>query len=329
MYIKWTRLSLVFKIGVLVSIASIVGLLLYCLPTSSNNNQESSANCSPNISESNDVEVNCSTIITRGISAHNDESEKNTLSKIPIKYFSERVDGSLYSKLKADINGNQYLILDEHDELCLSVYDERDYDGNGSTDALVQNIIACGGNCCGNSFFFVSYLGEGNFQISKYFGYSWEDPKIEEWKGVTSVLITDLNEGVNQNNPKEITVRYVLDSDNVVKVEESERKGLVALEEIKSSDFDFNKIDEFRSIEFDLNSDGITDYIIGKLWHRWGRIIWTIDLSSSEKEIAPKVPCKRIGILSTKTGNYNNIVCDHDDVLHWDGNTYIQEKTPF
>jgi hypothetical protein len=126
-------------------------------------------------------------------------------------------------------------------------------------DALVTNITACGGNCCANSFFFYSYLGDGHFQRTSDFGYSWVDPKIEKWKGRWSVVVTSNDEGVNTDAPYEITERYVLDAGKAVKVEESVRKELVAKVEIRSEEFDFNENDETRSLSYDLDGDDIKD----------------------------------------------------------------------
>jgi hypothetical protein len=322
---KWKNWSLPTKIGVVGSFASVIALVLYFVPSNSSNNQvalDSSGDCTPNIaSNSGNIGVDCSTTISGQFIRDKNKSKTSPLRRIPIRYFTEKVEGSFYSRLKADIKGNQYLIIDESAELCLSVEDERDYDGNGSTDVLVTDITACGGNCCGNSFFFVSYLGNGHFQTSASFGYSWGDPKIESWKGITSVVVTDNNEGFNQNAPEEITVRYVLDSGQALKVEESERKGLVSLKEMKSSDFDYSSY-EHRSLFFDLNGDGIDDEIVGTLWHRWGRIMWSLKLSGIG-EVNSGSACKRVGVLPTKTNNYNNIVCDHDDVFRWNGKSYM------
>jgi hypothetical protein len=251
-----------------------------------------------------------------------DKTKKNALRRTKITYRTEKIPGSLYSRLTAETNGNQYLIIDESSELCLSVFDVRDFDENGSIDALITDITACGGNCCGNSFFFVSFLGNGHFQTSASFGYSWKDPVIEKWKGLSSVIVTDNNEGVNQIAPEETTARYVLDSGKAVKVEESERRGLVALSELNSSDFDFDKTNEQKTISFDLDGDGVNDLIVGELWHRWGRISWSVALSRGET-VKSEIACKRIGILPTKTNGFNDLVCDHDDVLRWSGKAYL------
>ena len=67
--------------------------------------------------------------------------------------------------------------------MCLQVVDQKDFDGKGFVDALVENITACGGNCCPQSFFLVSYSGGGQCEVSEELADSWRDPVIEKWKG--------------------------------------------------------------------------------------------------------------------------------------------------
>lgn len=271
-------------------------------------------------------EVKCN----KNISVNSDNKAKNCNSKnkmashrVLIKYSTEKNENSMFSNLKATINGTEHLIIDSSAEMCLSMFDERDYDGNGTTDALVTNILGCGGNCCANSFLFITYKGDGRFQVSESFGNSWNDPKIEPWKGNFSVVMTENNEGMNTDAPKEVFTRYVLDSGHVNQIEAIEKKQLLALMEMKSAEFNYDKNDEVRKIKFDLNGDGIKDQVVGILTHRWGRIMWTLTLSGVG-EVKNDIACKRIGILTTKTNNLNDIVCDIDRVLRWNGLKYSE-----
>src|SRR5690349_14188287 len=80
-----------------------------------------------------------------------------------IEYFVEKSGDSMYGALRARANGKTYTLIDTSREMCLDVVDQRDWDGNGLRDALVERITACGGNCCPNSYFFVSALPNGRF----------------------------------------------------------------------------------------------------------------------------------------------------------------------
>ncbi len=231
------------------------------------------------------------------------------------KLFSENI-------LKAELDGKTYIVISKKDEIrCLEIVDQRDYDGNGTTDALLSFNNTCGGNCCANSFFFVSYLKDGHFQKSDAFGYSWANPNIKKWKQKWSVLVTSNNEGVNNNPAKEIIERFVLDSGKAIKVEESERKEIISIVELRSDQFDFDKENQIKIINFDLDGDQIEDKIETRFWHRWGRLLLTVNLSSGYV-FKSNFGCKRIGVLPTKSNSVNDLVCDQDSILRWNGSEY-------
>jgi hypothetical protein len=80
-------------------------------------------------------------------------------------------------------NGKTRELIGKSKKMCLQVYDQRDFDGNGLVDALVSHNAGCGGNCCSDSYFFVSAFSGDRFQTSDEFAHSWGFPIIEKWKG--------------------------------------------------------------------------------------------------------------------------------------------------
>jgi len=227
----------------------------------------------------------------------------------------------MFSSLVAIVDDKTYPIVSLTERACLEVVDQKDYDGNGTEDALVKLVTACGGNCCGNSFFFVSYAGSGQFQRSEAFGSSWSDPTVELWNGRFSVKVVSNNEGVNQAEPEERTERFVLDHGKAVLVEAAERTAIVADIDLKSAAFDMHRSDERHSIEIDLDNDGAADKIIGELWQRWGRILWKVQFANG-KSYQSQTSCKRIGVLKTSTAGTRDLVCDQDRIFHWNGHAY-------
>ena len=205
--------------------------------------------------------------------------------------------------------------------MCLQIVDQRDFDGNGLIDALVAHITACGGNCCPNQFFFVSALGDDRFEVSEEFADSWVDPIIEKWKGRWSIVVTSSNEGINLDRPVEITQRFILEGGKAVKVDEWRRKDLESIIEMRSEIFSMHDVDEMHSIEYDLDGDGKKDQITGRLWYRWGRILWSVQFADGKK-FSSDTGCKRIGVLATKTNGFSDLVCDQDTVLRWNGLEY-------
>lgn len=241
------------------------------------------------------------------------------LSAQPIEYFVEKSDDSMYSVLRAKANGNTYTLIDKSKEMCLAVTDQRDWDGNGLIDALVERITACGGNCCPNSYFFVSARDNGRFEVSDDLADSWREPVIEKWKRVWSVVIVSTNEGVNTDRPKEVTRRFVLRDGKGVKVDQSLRKDMESILEMSSEIF--KEPTGEHSIKYDLDGDGKNDVISGTFWERWGRIFWAVRFANG-KEFKTDTACKRIGVLKTKTNGVHDLVCDQDTVYRWTGDEY-------
>jgi uncharacterized protein YecT (DUF1311 family) len=238
-----------------------------------------------------------------------------------VEYFIEKSDNFSYATLRARANGKVYTLIDKSKQMCLDVVDQRDWDGNGLKDALVERITACGGNCCPNTYFFVSALPGGRFEVSNDLADSWSEPVIEKWKNAWSVVIVSTNEGMNTDRPKEVTRRFVLRNGKGVPVSESQRKDMAAVVEMRSEIF--TKPDDVHSIQFDLDGDGKKDTIDGRFWERWGRIIWSVRFANG-KESKSDTACKRIGVLATKTNGVHDLVCDQDSVYRWTGSAYVE-----
>jgi len=225
------------------------------------------------------------------------------------------------STLLAAINGKSRVLINKSKGKCLKIVEQRDFDGDGSLDVLVEDITACGGNCCSDKFFFVSARPDGTFAMSREFADSWTDPIIEEWNGHWSVVIVSNNEGVNRERPVEIRRRFVLQGGKAVKVGEHRSKELEAVAEVRSEIFKGDDPEEMHSLQYDLDGDGKADTISGKLWERWGRILWTVEFANG-KTFSSNDGCKRIGVLASKTNGVNDLVCDLDMVLRWNGDEY-------
>jgi uncharacterized protein YecT (DUF1311 family) len=240
-----------------------------------------------------------------------------------IEYFVEKSDDAMFSALRAKVNGKTYTLIDKSKEMCLAVMDQRDWDGNGLKDALVERSPACGGNCCPNTYFFVSAFPGGRFELSQDLADSWAEPTIDKWKNAWSVVIVSNNEGENIERPVEITRRFVLRSGKGVKVSESLRKEMESVLEMRSEIF--HGPDEQHSIQYDLDGDGRKDTISGKLWERWGRILWSVQFANG-KAFETDTACKRIGVLKTVSGGVHDLVCDQDTVFRWTGDAYTTSE---
>jgi hypothetical protein len=236
-------------------------------------------------------------------------------------------EASNFSALVATADGKTYQLIDRSKEMCLQVVDQRDFDGNGLVDALVENILGCGGNCCSNSFFFVSNMGGGRFEISDDLADSWGFPVIEEWKGRWSVVVVSDLEGIDQQRLEEIKRRFILESGRAIQVEASMLKEMESIVEIRSEIFHPNKLDETHSIEYDLDGDHKKDRIETTYGSRWGRMLWSVQFADGKKYTS-NIRCKRIGVLETKTDGVTDLVCDQDGVFRWNGLGYQEPPDP-
>ncbi len=207
----------------------------------------------------------------------------------------------------------------------MDIVEQKDFDGNGFTDALIVVHPACGGSCCADTFFFVSAEGGGKYKISPSFGNSWGSPTIEKWKDAWSVLVSETNDGITTEARSEVQKRFVLKAGKAVQVEEKTRLALKSLVELKSDDFDTQKRGDTHSVEYDLDGDGKPDKITGKLsglmnkWD-WGTLEWTVEFANGKRFSSQG--CRRVGVLEGSTGGVHDLVCDQDSIYRWNGTEY-------
>jgi hypothetical protein len=242
-----------------------------------------------------------------------------------ISYHIEDDPDGFAKQVLAKLNGQTYVVIPFSDEKCLRVADQRDYDGDGWQDVLIEDITACGGNGSQNQFFFISFNGKGYFGQSEPFGNTTEAPSIQKYLNQWSVLAKSNHEGINTDPPLDKLERFVLTFGRAFMVESSEVKSIQAVKELLASEMP-DSIDESKELEFDLNADGELDKIVGTLWGRWGRIMWSVEMSSGEVAPQNDYSCKRLGVLESVTKGVHDLVCDQDTILRWNGGMYATEK---
>ena len=246
-----------------------------------------------------------------------------------ISYYTANAENSTlsYAGLYAQIGAKKYTVITEGLEeggRCMEIIDTLDFDGNGYTDALIMDILACGGNDSPNAFFFCSYVRESDsFLLSEEFGQSWEYPVIENWKGTPSVQVISNSQGMSTDMAKR-TERFVLEKGKAIRVEYEEAKRMPAIIELRSADFNEKDKEKGKKIRFDLDGDGKKDEISGTYWERWGSMGWSVTLANG-KIVAGDDARKRVGVLPSKTRGVHDLVLDLDEVLVWNGEKFVEK----
>ncbi|WP_319201887.1 hypothetical protein [uncultured Ilyobacter sp.] len=230
--------------------------------------------------------------------------------------------------INAIVDNKTYEIFVSEEDLPLSIFQVVDFDKNGMEDALIEVINGYGGNCCGNSYFFVSAFPDNRFSISKIFGLDWDRPEINFIDGKWVITVEESNGGFNNglDFPREIEV--ILENGNYKIIKDTQKAYLKAITEMTSLEFDMQSIDDqIKILEYDLNNDGYKEKFKVKFWNKWGRILTTI-IDGESGEIINNFShtgIKRIGVLSSKTNGYNDIVLDQSMIIKWNGETYYLE----
>ena len=86
--------------------------------------------------------------------------------------------------LVARIGNREHIVIGETDDMCLDLPDQRDFDGDGSRDALVFRSPRCRGDAAPGLLFFVS--ADATFRLSNPF--PGHRPRVERWNGEWSVV---------------------------------------------------------------------------------------------------------------------------------------------
>ena len=254
------------------------------------------------------------------------DNSKIIESNVDISFYSKKQ--GYYDQLYAKVDGYEYKI-DLPNDMCLNVIAQKDFDLDGIKDALVENVQACGGNAIGNAYFFVGYQGAGFFTVTNEFGASvWEEPKIENWKGTPSVVIVNNNSGYNHEESFTGKERYIFKQGQAVRVESAKKQGVSVIKEVRNTDFpDELNSDKVIIMEYDINNDGADERFHVRYWSRWNAVLFELYINGKMYE------CEsgdyRVGILSTTTNGYNDIVIGDNFVYKWNGRTYVCGDSEF
>ena len=196
----------------------------------------------------------------------------------------------------------------------IEIQDVVDLDGDGEPEALVRT--SHGGNCCGPNFFVVSYRGDGFFSAETHDALTgFPEVEVRKQNGENLIFVDNWTYKDDQEiavNEKSI-FRFSYGSLELLSHLESVGV-MAALVDVTASDVK----NEPKIIEFDLDSDGQVDRIECSYWPRWEAVDCRSRLSSSktgQKSFNLQFACTRMGILSSKTHGFHDLVCDRSRVF--------------
>lgn len=246
-----------------------------------------------------------------------------------INYSLKRNGEDIYEELNATVNDEKINIISFKDRKCFEIIEIQDYNNDGLEEVLIET-NACGGNCCGNTIFVISYKGDKFIQTQQV-GYDFDGIELNYNKNNTRHFIID-NQNIGAGNTslcEDEKETYIFENYELKLINVEHQQKLEAILELKSEDFlpkesDLtHTYDKTLHIEYDIDNNGIMDKISAGYWERWG-ILSAPEIILNNKELKCDVlgSPKRIGILKTKTNNVNDLVIECDKILKWNGYAY-------
>lgn len=254
------------------------------------------------------------------------ESSAPDTSRLVLGSFEFRkVDGEPAYALMGNFEGYSQEIIAPEAAGCLDVVATQDLDADGFQDILLRYNSACNGQCCLNSYFVVSYRGNGRYQTSSRQGQAFREPVVTEWKGQWSILIENSPEATISTAISGNSERFLLKDGELVRVEEIVPQEMAAVAEFRASAFESIPETDTLKLQFDLDADGKMDLIWGTFWKNRGRLRWSVNFGNG-KIMWDGTPCKRLGILPTKTEGLHELVVDTDRILEWTGKRFEERE---
>ncbi len=256
----------------------------------------------------------------QGFTAVADSSKSANTKTSDIEYIKEK-DGRMYTKLTGRYKDSLVVLLDvEEGDVCYEALEQKDYNGDGYDELCVELINGCGGNCCGNSLQIFYFDGE-KFGATESYGWDWDGIKIKTENGKTYFMVQTINAGYNNSEVCGDKVETFVFEDFKLKLVD-----LKTEKEVEAVlDFTFENYGK-GFVEYDIDNDGKLDKITGGYFERWGCLSDVKIIFANGKTFAFNSSADRVGVLDTKTKNYQDLVLDCEDIYVWDGNGYVPKQ---
>ena len=248
--------------------------------------------------------------------------------------YSLTQNSDYHDEIKAVINNKEYTLIPFEEALCLRIVRGDDFNNDQYEDVLVKHITACGGNCCANSYQMFSFDGN-KFHKSDLIGYDWNGIEVVETELGFSFVIDDVHEGAgNTSMCNDRVLVYKLIEHKFELINEIIDQQVPAIVQLTSEDFektyydDLGNVNNRISLTFDIDNDYKIDTISASYWWRWGRLSWwKINFGNGSTYYCEEYSSpKRIGIMKSTTNDVHDIVIECDEILKWNGETFLEIK---
>lgn len=248
--------------------------------------------------------------------------------KINYTYKNRGFDEYIY----AEMDGKKTLIFEFDDKFrAHKIIEIKDYNNNGFEELLLESNPG-GWIAKQKKQFTIFYYDGKEFSSTEEIGNDSDGIELDENQG-KRVFIIDYRDRGKKNDFKCNSTRntYVFMNYEFKQIKSLKEKKLETILELKPSDYSQQEIENRadRSITYDLNNDGIEDKIIAKQWEEAGEgCLVATRLYLNNKIVLNSILnyTKRIGILKSKTKNVNDLVINCNEILQWNGTTYIKKK---
>lgn len=200
----------------------------------------------------------------------------------------------------------------------ISLVKEEDFDMDGFTDVLFHDYS---GSCCPQYYSILSARGEGYIKVLENDEFwSWSDPEIIFSNNRWLFRITQSFQGAGNTDRNESRVTFEIIDGQLTEVERlnsESRPKVEAIKELYSNYYTDNpdSDNETISISHDLNRNGIEDQISCSYWERWGSL--TCEAKIDDVVSTIDLGCKRIGVTRDIQDGYHTLVCDKDELIHF------------
>lgn len=194
------------------------------------------------------------------------------------------------------------------DDYLALIEAQRDFDGDGVTDALF--LTNCGGNGCPESGYSIATVRAGKLLLIRV-GFAGDARVVR--KGSSWLIELESTEGWKQ---------FAFANGKVVPYATKKRTVLHATVEVKGGAA-YSKGPP-RSFEVDVDLDGKPETIRCTIWERWGSLLCTLPTPRGPQTLS--TGCDRFGALATTSGGRREFVCNADMVVRFDGKRWNEPR---